>query len=310
MTRPTLSQLETFFWIARLGSFHAAAERLGLSQPSISLRIRELERSLGTPLFHRRGRGVVLSEHGEVMLRHVEQVLAAADEMEAALAPMGSLKGIVRIGMPDSIAIACLGDMMRNLESSHRGLRLEISIDSSAGLLRSLKDRKLDIALVGEPPQLAGYRIEYVARNPIGWVAAPRLRLPAGVLGPRDLADFHLLTAPEFSSTYNIMTEWFSTDGIKPMRVSTCNSLSAIARLTADGIGISILPLSMLSAELRAGALKLLEFAPELPSRRLYAVLPEEPTGVSRRAVTAVLRALRETVARSELLVLGHIELT
>ena len=58
---PTLSQLETFLWIARLGSFHAAAERLGLSQPSISLRIRELERSLGTPLFHRRGRGVVLS---------------------------------------------------------------------------------------------------------------------------------------------------------------------------------------------------------------------------------------------------------
>ena len=58
MTRPTLSQLEIFLWIAWLGSLHAAAERLGLFQPAISLRIRELERLLGTLLFHRRGGGV------------------------------------------------------------------------------------------------------------------------------------------------------------------------------------------------------------------------------------------------------------
>ena len=98
MAKPTLAQLEAFSAICRLGTFQAAAEHLNVTQPSISLRIRDLERIVGKALFERRGRSLKLSPDGLVMRQYVDQGLSLFSEMEERLRSGDPLQGSLRIG--------------------------------------------------------------------------------------------------------------------------------------------------------------------------------------------------------------------
>ncbi len=87
MRKFSLAQLEAFLWICRLGTFHAAAERLNLTQPTVSLRIRELESALGARLFERRGNGMRLSAEGTILLRYAERAWTCSMKWRIACAP-------------------------------------------------------------------------------------------------------------------------------------------------------------------------------------------------------------------------------
>src|SRR5580692_12433276 len=96
--RIQISQLEAVQWIARLGSFRAAAMRLNLSQPTISMRVRELERHLGTALFDRSGYRAQLTEAGRDLVRYAERILSLTDEIEQRSARVPQVTGPIRLG--------------------------------------------------------------------------------------------------------------------------------------------------------------------------------------------------------------------
>jgi DNA-binding transcriptional LysR family regulator len=91
-----LKQLEAFYWIARLGSFHAAARHLKMRQPSVSARVRELERHLGIALFDRSGRSVRLTTKGRELLSYADQMLQLAGEVEQRVGSRAAPTGRVR----------------------------------------------------------------------------------------------------------------------------------------------------------------------------------------------------------------------
>src|SRR6185437_13952104 len=95
----TLAQIRTFERIARLGSFHAAARQLGLTQPSVSQRIRELEETLGVQLFLRRGPTISLTADGVALIAYADRLLGAAEEMVDRFRTRDPLKGVLRLGM-------------------------------------------------------------------------------------------------------------------------------------------------------------------------------------------------------------------
>ena len=108
--RITFRQIETFYWIARLGSFSEAAQILNTTQPAVSNRIRELESGLKAKLFARNGRGVTLTPVGRDLLGLAEQLLELGHEFLARARTDAGIAGVIRIGAADTIALRAMRD--------------------------------------------------------------------------------------------------------------------------------------------------------------------------------------------------------
>jgi len=147
----TLSQLRAFERIVRLGSFHAAARELALSQPSVSQRIRELEGILKTPLFVRRGPRVSLTAEGHALVEYADRVLGAAGEMMDRFRTRDPLKGMLRMGVNESFALVVLPELLRRLEERYPAIRTSVLVGDTGVVSGKLDDQELDIAVVSEP---------------------------------------------------------------------------------------------------------------------------------------------------------------
>ncbi len=147
----TFDQIKTFLWVARLGGFRKAAERLNLSQPAVSTRIANLEQELRVPLFER-GRGdLVLTKHGTLLLSYAEQMLFVEEEIKQRVANPSEAEGLFRVGASETIAQAWLPDFLKAFSEQYPRVNVDLTVDISLNLRAELLERKLDLALLMGP---------------------------------------------------------------------------------------------------------------------------------------------------------------
>lgn len=296
--RATFAQLEAFCWIARLKSFRAAAAHLHLTQPTISLRIRELERSLDCRLFDRTGYRAQLTQQGASILRQAEKIIDLAREIDLSGRMRDPLSGLLRIGAADTFALTCLPELLAVLEREHPALQVELSIDYSSNLSRQLAERQIDIAFLTMTTPTLNITALAFGVVEISWVASPRISFPPRPLTPADLSGLQILSNPPPSHLYHTIRDWFAEDGLEPARLSTCNSLSVLARLAIAGFGAAVLPTSILAAEFETGALRPLPVRRKLRPHALYVAYQTEESGPG---VDAVIRAARDIMRQKGL---------
>ena len=295
--RATLNQLEAFYWIARLGGFHAAAARLNLTQPTISLRIRGLEEALSLKLFERAGRLARLTAEGRQLLPQAERIVGLSEELHLKTALDDPLRGRLRLGAPDSFGLTSMPGLLAALRKQYPELSVALTIDNSTVLSQKLNDRELDIAILADPGVAA-----HIGKEPLGtiecaWVASTRLGLPERAVRPSDLLRHEIFTNPEPSNLMTLLRDWFASAGLEAARLSTCNSLSVILRLTMAGAGVSLLPLAILPRRrAEGGSLRVLRAQPQLGRPRLFAAYQLDKAG---RTVDAVMGTARRMIARS-----------
>lgn len=294
----SFAHLEALIAIAELGSFRAAAERLGVTQPTVSMRIRELEHSLDTQLFDRSTYRPRLTADGREILKYAQRMMGLLREMRAAALDGAGVVGTIRLGAADTFALTCLPTLLGRLDDRFPRLKVALDIDYSFNLNRKLQAGELDIAFLTSPTAGPEVAIEPVATIGLVWVASPRLGLPEGRLAPADLRDLPILTNPEPSNLYSTAIDWFGQAGLEPARLSTCNSLTHMLRLAAAGVGVSLLPTAILHAEIEAGLLRVLETVPAIPPHELAMALRSGPGAPD---LSLVRSLVREVVARSEL---------
>jgi DNA-binding transcriptional LysR family regulator len=135
----TLRQLEAFYWIARLGSFHAAARHLHVAQPSVSARVPELERHLGVPLFERSGRGLRPTAKGRDLLPYAARMIELADEIGQ------------RFGVTSVPAVTWMPAAMKRLAQAYPGIEAEFVVDASESLRAQLLRGERDLAFLAGP---------------------------------------------------------------------------------------------------------------------------------------------------------------
>ena len=143
--------LETFFWVSRFSSFRRAAERLNVSQPTVSARIRGLEEELGVTLL-RRDRSLTLTEQGHELLDYAHKVLRLTEDLSFHKAAL-PVETRLRIGANGPVAATWLMPLATRLEDAQPSLRLEIEVNQSATLLQHLATDQLDLAFLSEDPQ-------------------------------------------------------------------------------------------------------------------------------------------------------------
>ena len=288
--RISLRQLEAFFWTARLGSFHAAARHLNVSQPAVSTRIKELEAALNLALFTRQNQRVHLTPEGRHAVAYAERALSAGQEFERLGRTGKPLEGVLRVGSDESTAIMALSEILRQLKQRHPRLVVEITIDVGSVLQEKLRKRAIDIAFhttAGSAAhvvdQLLGW-VEFV------WVAAVGMNIPDGPFTPMTAARMPIVTNSAPSTLNALVQRWLRSGGVEFDGVNSCNSLSLMLQLVREAHAIAILPLPVLREQIADGALRCLPASPAIPDMAYYASYVVDEAGEDTFVVVDIAR--------------------
>jgi DNA-binding transcriptional LysR family regulator len=270
--RYSFGQAEAFYWVARLGGFRAAAQQLNLSQPTVSLRVKELERILGGELFDRSGYRPVPTALGSTILADVERLLAHAEQVQrhAREAPAG--RSLLRIGAADSFAARILPDLLASLAIRRPGLQVDVTVDFSIKLEQALLGRAIDIAFLSQPRAHRGIAVVPLWLIDLVWVVGRNLDFAGDVATPERLVDLPIFTNSSPSGLFTTIQMWFGARGLRPTRMNTCNPLTVIARLANAGTGAALLPREILDLSGPDLDVRVLAADPPIPAHNLCAM--------------------------------------
>jgi DNA-binding transcriptional LysR family regulator len=169
--------LRTLVAAQQLGAFNRAAKQVGRSQSAISQQIRKLEDRVGQSLFRKQGRGLVLTESGEIVLAYARRILDLNDEAVAALRGV-AVNGVVRFGLPGDFAETWLPAALGRFRRAHPAVRVEATVDRNTSLRERLEKGQLDLAVLVSAEPFAD--AEVLATLPMVWVGTAATVQPDG----------------------------------------------------------------------------------------------------------------------------------
>ncbi|SDV46707.1 LysR family transcriptional regulator [Chitinasiproducens palmae] len=298
MKRYTIAQLEAFLAVVESGSFRVAAERLGVTQPSISLRIRELESALGTGLLERGKGGVRCTEAGLLARQYAERSIEVLDEMERRLSSGDPLSGSLRLGASNTFALSCLPALLRTLEARHPRLRVELTISNSSTLRSLLDAQQLDIAFLVDALAGPHFVVEPLAACDIAWFSRRGMLDPQQPLTPREARDHRIVTMPAPSPIHAVISQWFAHAHVPLPTLDICNDMATLVRLVKLGVAIAVVPACLLADELSSGEVERHHAVPTLAQWTIYAA---SHIGARGRANEIIIEIARAVIADSPL---------
>lgn len=254
-----LVQLETFLWVATLGSFRKVAERLNTTQPAISARIAALEETLGGKLFERGPRSVTLTALGQSMVPHAEKIIHMTDRMRAQAGAAGDAEGVLRLGVSETIVHTWLPAFLRQVNDRYPRLDVDLTVDVTPQLQADLLAQRLDLAFLLGPVTAPETGNVTLASYPLVWVASPALGIGPGKITFQTLSQHRILTFSRNTRVHAELRDRLRRADGPPPRISPSASLSAIRRLATDGIGVAVLPRATVAEEISRHELQVLD---------------------------------------------------
>jgi DNA-binding transcriptional LysR family regulator len=257
--------IETFLWVVTLGSFRGAGQRLNTTQPAISQRIAQLERELGVKLLNRDHRVVSPTPSGRQLMVYAEKLISLRSEMMAEVGERSAMRGVLRLGVAETIVHTWLSRLVKSVNTAHPNLSLEIEVDITPNLTARLLAQEIELAFLLGPLSASGVRNRVLCDYPIGVLASPSLGLGDGPLKLRDLARFPIITFPRKSQPSEIVRSLFNRPDLPPVRLHHSASLATVIHMAIEGLGIAVIPTSIVENELADGRLQLLSTELKIP---------------------------------------------
>ncbi|HYD61133.1 MAG TPA: LysR family transcriptional regulator [Noviherbaspirillum sp.] len=260
MKNITIRQLQIFSIAARHLSFVRASEELFLTQPAVSMQIRQLEETVGMPLFDKIGKKLYLTEAGRQIERTAHEVLGAIKNAQDSLAALGGLRaGLVTVALV-STAKYFVPRLIALFRQSHPEIELRIVISNREALIQLLQNNEVDLAIMGRPPQEIDAASYPLARHPHVIIAAPDHALaPRRKIKPEELNQETFLIREEGSGTRLAMESFFETEHVEPRRGMVMGSNETIKQAVIAGLGLGFISLHTIALELKAGELTVLD---------------------------------------------------
>lgn len=279
-----LDQLETFAMAARELNFTRAARRLNFSQSAVSQQIRDLETTLGTILFERRGRQVLLTPAGERLLRLAAPLLRDAKHLQAELEPFRDMpQSVLRVGATVTPGVYLLPGALGAFGQAHPGVRMSLAINTLEVTLALAEAGELDCAFVeGEPPSTAmrGWEREVFARDELVLIVSPRHRWAGrDALAPAELIGEPMLFRRATSLTRQRILEALAMAGVAPDALTTrfeLDSTEGIKHAVMAGLGVGFVSRHAIAVERHAGLLLPLPLADVRIERSLWLLRPPQ----------------------------------
>lgn len=283
-----LDQLHTFLEVVERGTFSAAADRMGISQPAVSLQVRQLERRLGVRLIERVGKQATPTMAGLSLIEHARRIDAA---VSSALDDMATFQdgalGRVRIGTGATACIYLLPPVLRDIKQRFPDLEISVRTGNTADVLKALEENSLDVGLVTLPAAGRMFDVTPVLDDAFVAITAVDDDGLPDVVTPADLATRPLVLYEAGGNTRRIVDRWFADAGVAPAPVMDLGSVEAIKELVGAGLGCSVLPGTAMRDAGGRRAVRSCRLSPKL-SRGLALVLRRDKT---------LSRGLREAVS-------------
>ena len=287
--------LRAFLTVAREGNLTRAAARLHLTQPAVSLQIKNLQEMLGVVLFSRTSHGLLLTRDGEALLPHAERALAAAaDVQRAAAALRHEVSGTLRIGTILDPGFLRLGGFLRQLVETHPRIETSLRHGMSGWVLERVRSRELDVGYyIGDPAADGtrdGERFHVVRLTPFIYrVLAPagwHNRVNKGKRNWAALAKLPWIWTPPESAHNRLLSRIFRDAGAMPVIVAEVDQEPSMLDLVKSGVGLTLARDSIAIGEAHAHALTIVEGV-TVPTQLSFVALAE------RREEPAIAAALR-----------------
>ena len=269
MKNLTLKQFRYFEALARTGHFGRAADMCAISQPALSMQIKELERSLGSALFERGAREVRLSPFGEAFALRVREIVRSVDELEdLARASRDQLAGRLRIGLIPTIAPYLLPSLIKNLSKTHAGLDIQVRETLTQQLIQDLSEGRLDTAIVALPVSESSFT--EVALFEEDFVLVRNLE-DEGKPAPdsESLRKMRLLLLEEGHCFRDQALSFCSVQSSLPREWLDGSSLSTLVQMVGGGFGVTLIPDMAVDVETRSAPVSITRFKSPRPSRTI-----------------------------------------
>ncbi len=284
-----LRQMRSFMDVADLGSFSAAADKAGLTQPAVSLHIRVLEKQLGVRLIERVGRRAQPTAAGRDFLIHARRICEEVSHAIETVAPHRSgATGSLRIGTGATACTYLLPPVLGRIRKAMPGIDIVVQTGNTHDILRLLEANTIDAAVVALPATGRSLEIseihldEMVAVFPQGSVTDTTV-LNAETLSMRPLLLY------EGGNTRRLVDQWFSVSGSSVQPAMELGSVEAIKKLAGAGLGLAIVPRMAMEQESAASGLEWRSLEPPLERRIALAMRRDKHMSAPLRALAAAL---------------------
>jgi len=271
----TFDQIKSFYLVAVLGTFAKAADQLNTTQPTISARIAVLEDRLGVKLFDRSGHRVALTPEGRSFLLSAEKLLdIQADILKRFRNP--GLRGIVRIGASDTMAVMWIPSFIADLRAANPNAEFELHIGPSYRLREELLARQIDIGFIVGSVSSPEIINQSLCSCPLVFTAAPSLGLHGKQLTSADIEKMDIFTFERMTRPHQEMLRVFRSLDISP-RINPVNSLQTTILMVRKGLGVGVVPLGAIEEDVDAGNLFVLETEFKLSDTTFMICYPQGP---------------------------------
>src|ERR1700733_5181421 len=267
MNNLTLKQLRYVEALALHGHFGRAASACAISQPALSMQIRELEQSLGAALFERGARGVQQTNFGKEFVLRAREILRSVDALaDVARASRDRLVGPLRIGIIPTVAPYLLPPIIGNLTRLHDGLEIHVRETLTAKLIQDLSDGRLDTAIVALPvsepsfTEAALFTEEFVLVRPGEDEGKP-------VPDRKTLREMKLLLLEEGHCFRDQALAFCNIQSVLTRELLDGSSLSTLVQMVGAGIGVTLIPEMAVALETRSASVSIARFESPRPSR-------------------------------------------
>ncbi|WP_412565155.1 LysR substrate-binding domain-containing protein [Thalassobius sp. MITS945101] len=269
MMNITLRQLRYFEALARLSHFGQAADACAVSQPALSVQIKELEETLGAKLFERGARQVRLTHFGEEFAGRVQHILRSVDELgELARASQDRLVGRLRIGVIPTIAPYLLPKVVENLSRDHPEIDLRLRETVTPKLIQELKEGSLDTAIVALPlSENAFTEVPLFEEDFV--LVRPEVDAGKPVPGPERLREMRLLLLEEGHCFRDQALSFCAISASAPRELLDGSSLSTLVQMVGAGIGVTLIPEMAVPVETRSANVAVGRFPAPQPKRQI-----------------------------------------
>ncbi len=268
----TFKQIDALFWIAELGSFEAAANKLNMSQSAISKRIQELEDTFDVEIFDRSKRNARLTEKGGELLDYAGDLLNSRDQLLERVSAREVLVRRFRLGVTELTALTWLPALVEALRQAYPKVQIEPSVELSSELFRKLENDLLDLVIVPDVYSDPRFHSTLLQSVENAWMCAPGLIPDADPISLETLASYTVLTQGSQSGTGMIYERWLAAHNVQMPRTLTSHNLLVQAGLALSGIGVSYLPKACLAHLTEQGTLRALVTQPALPDIQYVAL--------------------------------------
>jgi len=256
MLRLTLRQLDILEAVARCGSFSRASAELHLTQPAVSMQVKQLESALGLPLFEHMGKRIQLTAAGEETLQAARAIHRELLNLEHSLASLQGLQGGSLMISAASTASYFTARLMALFRERHPEVRVSLNVVNRETLLKHLADNSIDLALMGQPPEGHDLSAQPFMDNPLVVIAAPNHPLAS----ERNISLARLVEEPYVgrepgSGTRTAVEKVFAEAGLVLTAAMEMNKNEAIKQAVEAGLGLGVVSLHTVQSELAAHSL-------------------------------------------------------